>query len=215
MIVQVLTILSLLARMVSALRFDMLPQVAPNIHEKCIRNYVTKDSLVVVKLKVYGGTQSDGQSVNVRIIDALGNEYGRAKDVFDTRRLAFTMHDDQVFDVCMENVWTRSGNVPEGVRRDVELDVEIGDEHRENKAMEVKEKLKPLEQELKRVEDTLDEVIRSNEYLQARETRMRDTNESTNDRVKYFSLVSLISLLALGAWQVTYLRHYFRSKHII
>ena len=44
--------------------------------------------------------------------------------------------------------------------------------------------LKPLELELRRIEDLTSELGRDFEYLKEREARMRQTNESTFERVK-------------------------------
>lgn len=48
------------------------------------------------------------------------------------------------------------------------------------------------------------------EYLRAREHKLRDTNESTNERVKWFAFGTMGMLIGLGVWQVVYLRAYFR-----
>ena len=48
------------------------------------------------------------------------------------------------------------------------------------------------------------------DYLREREFKLRDTNESTNERVKWFALGTMGMLVALGVWQVIYLRAYFR-----
>jgi hypothetical protein len=52
-------------------------------------------------------------------------------------------------------------------------------------------------------------------YLKEREMMLRDTNESTNTRVMYFGIGTMGMLVALGVWQIVYLRAYFRSKHLI
>ena len=48
-----------------------------------------------------------------QIKDAVGNEYGKPKDVVGEKRMAFTSHADSAFDVCFENlltgVWCWSG----------------------------------------------------------------------------------------------------------
>lgn len=54
------------------------------------------------------------------------------------------------------------------------------------------------------------DVVTEMEYLRAREQRLRDTNESTNERVKWFAFGTMGMLVGLGAWQVVYLRAYFR-----
>lgn len=126
--------------------------------------------------------------------------------------MAFTAHDDASFDVCFENVAEGSGY---GKKRDIELNVEIGSQARDWNQVQAAEKLKPTEAELRRLEELTDEIQRELEYLKIRETRLRDTNESTNRRVKLFSIVVILALVSFGGWQIVYLRSYFKSKHII
>ena len=40
---------------------------------------------------------------HLQIKDAVGNEYGRPKDIVGETRMAFTSHADAAFDVCFEN----------------------------------------------------------------------------------------------------------------
>lgn len=56
----------------------------------------------------------------------------------------------------------------------------------------------------------MNEIVQELEYLRLREQKLRDTNESTNERVKWFALGTMGMLVGLGAWQVVYLRAYFR-----
>uniref|UniRef100_A0A182HUD2 GOLD domain-containing protein n=4 Tax=Cellia TaxID=44534 RepID=A0A182HUD2_ANOAR len=51
--------------------------------------------------------------------------------------------------------------------------------------------------------------------MRKREEEMRDTNESTNSRVLFFSIFSMSCLLGLATWQVLYLRRYFIAKKLI
>ncbi len=54
------------------------------------------------------------------------------------------------------------------------------------------------------------EIVAEMDYLRTREQKLRDTNESTNERVKWFAFGTMGMLVGLGAWQVVYLRAYFR-----
>lgn len=72
-----------------------------------------------------------------------------------------------------------------------------------------------MEAELRRLSEGAKEVMDEMDYLRTREMRLRDTNESTNERVKWFAYGTMGMLVALGVWQVVYLRAYFRSKHLI
>lgn len=76
--------------------------------------------------------------------------------------------------------------------------------------MQAGEKLKPTEVELRRMEEVIAEVVREMDYLREREQKLRDTNESTNERVKWFAIGTMGMLVGLGVWQVIYLRAYFR-----
>lgn len=110
----------------SALKFDLAAHTGHNNkYERCIRNFVAKDTLVLVTA-IVGGSKGDGQQVNMhvclqiymhlwpyiaatadirtlQISDAVGNEYGKPKDLAGETRMAFTSHADAAFDVCFEN----------------------------------------------------------------------------------------------------------------
>ena len=53
------------------------------------------------------------------------------------------------------------------------------------------------------------------DYLRGREQKLRDTNESTNERVKWFAFVTMGMLVIIGVWQVIYLRAYFRYVSMV
>lgn len=60
------------------------------------------------------------------------------------------------------------------------------------------------------MEEMVQEIVAEMDYLRQREQKLRDTNESTNNRVKWFAFGTMGMLVSLGAWQVVYLRAYFR-----
>ncbi|KAF1813619.1 emp24/gp25L/p24 family/GOLD [Eremomyces bilateralis CBS 781.70] len=205
-----------LSPLASALKFELQAHHGHESakHERCIRNFVAKEQLVVVTA-IVSGYRGDGQTLNMHIKDAVGNEYGRPRDVAGENRYAFTSHANSAFDVCFENVL--SGNAQYGMSpsRMVELDIDIGADAKDWSQVQAQEKLKPLEIELRRIEETVGEVVGEMDYLREREQKLRDTNESTNERVKWFGMCTIFVLIGFGGWQVVYLRSYFRSKHLI
>ncbi|KAJ9251432.1 hypothetical protein DTO195F2_7821 [Paecilomyces variotii] len=174
---------------------------------------VSSNQLVVVTA-IVSGHRGDGQSVNMHIKDALGNEYGRPKDIAGETRQTFTSLADTAFDVCFENQLVTRQAVANPSRH-IELDIDIGADARDWNSIQAHEKLKPVETDLRRIEELVSEIVNEMEYLRLREQRLRDTNESTNERVKWFAIGTMGMLVGLGAWQVVYLRAYFRSKHLI
>ncbi|OIW31487.1 hypothetical protein CONLIGDRAFT_571527 [Coniochaeta ligniaria NRRL 30616] len=198
----------------SALKFDL---AARGQHEskpwRCIRNFVGRDTLVVVTATV-SGYRGDGMVVNMHIYDAVGNEYGKPKDVAGEQRTVFTSLADAAFDVCFENILSGSKYV-DNPNRHVELDIDIGADAKDWSAIQATEKLKPVEADLRRIEEMVAEVVGEMDYLRTREQKLRDTNESTNTRVKWFGWGTTFLLIGLWGWQIMYLRAYFRSKHLI
>ncbi|KAJ5190473.1 Endoplasmic reticulum vesicle protein 25 [Penicillium cinerascens] len=207
----VLAFFLLAIQLVSALKFELPAGHGKN--ERCVRNFVSRDQLVVVTA-IVNGQKGDGQQVNMHIKDAMGNDHGRPKDIVGEVRQAFTSTADTAFDVCLSNQLVGRGANANSFR-EVELDVEIGADARDWSSIQVQEKLKPVETDLRRIEEMVQDIVTEMEYLRAREQRLRDTNESTNERVKWFAFGTMGMLMGLGAWQVVYLRAYFRSKHLI
>jgi hypothetical protein len=90
------------------------------------------------------------------------------------------------------------------------MDIDIGADARDWSSIQAQEKLKPVEADLRRIEELVGEIVTEMDYLRTREQKLRDTNESTNERVKWFAFGTMGMLVGLGAWQVVYLRAYFR-----
>ncbi|BDD61236.1 vesicle coat component [Monascus purpureus] len=207
----VCSLLLLLIQVASALKFDL--PAASGKNERCVRNFVSSGQLVVVTA-IVSGNKGDGQVVNMHVKDSLGNEHGHPKDIVGEKRQAFTSPADTSFDVCFENQLVSRHNGA-NLHRSIELDIDIGADARDWSTIQAQEKLKPVETDLRRIEELVGEIVEEMEYLRAREQRLRDTNESTNERVKWFAFGTMGMLVGLGAWQVVYLRAYFRSKHLI
>lgn len=111
--------------------------------------------------------------------------------------------------------------------RTVDLDIDIGADAYDYNALANQEQLSVLEVEMRKLENVVKEIQEEMQYLQKREMRMRDTNgescrvleltcaESTNDRVKWFSILITVGVVALGAWQLLHLRSFFKRKYLI
>ncbi|KAI8445699.1 COPII-coated vesicle protein [Phakopsora pachyrhizi] len=64
----------------------------------------------------------------------------------------------------------------------------------------------PIEKEIKSLANALEAVREEQEYIVVREKLHRNTAESTNDRVKWWSIVQTVLVLAVTCWQVFYLK---------
>lgn len=64
----------------------------------------------------------------------------------------------------------------------------------------------PVEREIRALANDLKSVKDEQEYILVRERKHRNTAESTNSRVKWWSIVQSIVLFLVVAWQVYYLK---------
>ncbi|KAI9259202.1 COPII-coated vesicle protein [Helicostylum pulchrum] len=79
----------------------------------------------------------------------------------------------------------------------------------------VKETTDPLEKELAELADSIFAVKAQQEYIVYRERQHRDTAESTNSRVKWWSMAQLGLLSSVCVWQVYYLKRFFEVKRAV
>ncbi|KAI7902325.1 emp24/gp25L/p24 family/GOLD-domain-containing protein [Cokeromyces recurvatus] len=79
----------------------------------------------------------------------------------------------------------------------------------------IKEHTDPLEKEIAELAESIFAVKAQQEYIVVRERQHRDTAESTNSRVKWWSMIQLILLSSVCLWQVYYLKRFFEIKRAV
>ncbi|KAF9796369.1 hypothetical protein SFRURICE_001942 [Spodoptera frugiperda] len=181
--------------------------LAPNT-QKCLKEELHANVLVAGE---YDVTEVAGQRVDYIIRDSKDHILSQRESI-SKGKFTFVTETYDTFEVCFI-----SKVAPErrGVSQDVMLDIKIGIEAKNYEGIGEAAKLKPMELELKRLEDLSEAIVQDFTLMRKREEEMRDTNESTNNRVLFFSLFSMACLLGLATWQVLYLRRYFKAKKLI
>jgi len=128
---------------------------------------------------------------------------------------AFTTEERGIYSTCFLDKARQGVQVPSTHARKISFSLKTGIDAKDYSAVAKKEDLKPLEVELMKLQDVLEEVNNDMKYLKVRESAMRTTNESTNIRVVWLSGISLAILLTLGLFQIFYLNRFFKQKKII
>lgn len=160
----------------------------------------------------YEVSEQPNAKTNLKITDSSGHILYSKEDA-SKGKFAFTTEDYDMFEVCFESKSPLgTGGVTDQL---VNLDMRHGVEAKNYEEIAKVEKLKPLEVELRRLEDLSESIVNDFAYMKKREEEMRDTNESTNMRVLYFSIFSMCCLIGLATWQVFYLRRFFKAKKLI
>ncbi|KAF8471197.1 emp24/gp25L/p24 family/GOLD-domain-containing protein [Kalaharituber pfeilii] len=73
----------------------------------------------------------------------------------------------------------------------------------------------PLEHEIRQLAELLSEVKDEQEYIVMRERVHRNTAESTNSRVKWWSIFQLGLVTGNAIWQVWWIRRFFEVKRVV
>uniref|UniRef100_H2XWC1 GOLD domain-containing protein n=1 Tax=Ciona intestinalis TaxID=7719 RepID=H2XWC1_CIOIN len=176
--------------------------------EKCLREEIHKDVLVTGD---YDVSTQPSVKVSLKVTDTNGHILYQ-KDEATQGKFAFTTDDYDMFQICFTSKADFKGKMPP---QEVKLLLKRGVEAKNYDEVSKTEKLKPLEVELRRLEDLSESIVQAFAYMKKREEEMRNTNESTNSRVLYFSMFSMLCLIGLATWQVLYLRKFFKSKKLI
>jgi len=203
MLLPVLLALVLSVEQISGLMMELPPN-----GRKCLREEVQKNVLVTGEFDI---SEVFGQRTDLVVTDIKGHILVNNEDK-TKGKFAFTTDDYEVYEICIIS------KVPpniRGMKHEVELIVKMGLEAKNYESLGEANKLKPLEIELRRLEDLSEAIVQDFAYMRKREEEMRDTNESTNARVLYFSVFSMCCLIALATWQVLYLRRFFKAKKLI
>ena len=71
-----------------------------------------------------------------------------------------------------------------------------------------------IEVEVRKLNDKIRSIRAEQDYQRAREERFRDTSESTNSRVLWWSVIQTLVLLLAGGYQLFNLKGFFKSKKL-
>uniref|UniRef100_A0A8C4J275 Transmembrane p24 trafficking protein 10 n=1 Tax=Dromaius novaehollandiae TaxID=8790 RepID=A0A8C4J275_DRONO len=146
----------------------------PGKARKCLREEIHRDTLVTGEYEIGAPPgSSTGPSANLKITDSAGHIL-YAKEDATKGKFAFTTEDYDMFEACFESkLPVGTGRMPDQL---VILDMKHGVEAKNYEEIAKVEKLKPLEVELRRLEDLSESIVNDFAYMKKREEEMRDTN---------------------------------------
>lgn len=125
---------------------------------------------------------------------------------------SFTSHDPGEHTICL---YSNSTTWFSGSQLRVHLDISVGDRAVDYAEVAKHEKLTELQLRVRQLLDMVDQISKEQNYQRYREERFRQTSESTNSRVLWWSLIQTSVLLLMGGWQMRHLRSFFRAKKLV
>lgn len=195
----------------SSLQIDLAARSRRCVGEQLLDDTLAKLTVSTVALGKGSLTASESAAptgVRVSVADPEARELYAEGLSHDVVTFTFTADADGTHDICFKN----AAREPRRVRFDLQKDVIATKDYSE---LVRHEHLKPLELQFRMAEDTLDQVYAEMDYMRKREARLRQTSDSTNTRLRAFSILSVGALVGVALWQVAYLRNFFKVKKLM
>jgi p24 family protein beta-1 len=203
-----LAALALLAGVVSGLQIHV-----PSYGRECIYQEVARGNKLFGSFEVMSGGNLDVDATvslavptlamhNVPLSQVFGPAGERSWTVEKRPEGHFTVVSTSggLYKLCFENVAASRAD------KFVGFVLHTGDEVFQELAQH--SHLTPLEQGVTQLADAVQSIMDEQHYFWARERAHRDTSESTNTRVLWFSISETLLIVAVAAWQFWSLRSY-------
>ncbi|KAB0796750.1 hypothetical protein PPYR_10811 [Photinus pyralis] len=186
---------------------------------KCFIEEIPDETNVIVNYKVElydprsGGYMPSSPGIGMHVEVRDPDDKTLLSRVYSSEgRISFTSHTPGEHVICM---FSNSTAWFSGSQLKVHLDIQVG-EHAINYGDVVqKEKLSELQLRIRQLLDQVDQISKEQNYQRYREERFRQTSESTNSRVLWWSIIQTAILLTMGAWQMKHLKSFFEAKKLV
>ncbi|KAJ8774558.1 hypothetical protein K2173_017004 [Erythroxylum novogranatense] len=202
------TVLWVLSTVSDSLRFDI-----ESGHAKCISEEIKSNSLTVGKYSVVNpnGDQPlpESHKVTVKVTSSYGSSYHEATKV-GSGEFAFTTAEAGDYAAC----FFAEDHTP-ATTMTVEFDWRSGVAAKDWTSVAKKGSVEAMELELKKLYDSVIEIQDEMYYLREREEEMQELNRTTNSRMGWLSVLSLLICLSVAGMQVWHLKTFFEKKKLI
>merc|ERR1712113_1080947 len=111
--------------------------------------------------------------------------------------------------VCFYNRLVQGVPFQPSLKRSISFSLNEGASAKDYDQIARADHLKPIEVNLRMMEDTVRSIHAEYQYFKEREHEMRETSESTNSRAVWITIGSMGCFLLFGTWQVQHLKRYF------
>lgn len=121
-------------------------------------------------------------------------------------RFTFIAHESGVYRTCFGNFMSTV------TPKTVSFVLVVGDGSAASQVAK-QEHISPLERSVMELSEGLQQIQAEQEYMRMRERAHRNTSESTNSRVLWWSIAEAVCLVLMSVSQIFYLRRFFETKH--
>jgi hypothetical protein len=187
---------------------------------KCFLEEVPKDTLILGKYKAWDANNDRDRiatdvGLKLNVIDPTGKPLLQKElnPTLSGGKIAFTSQIQGEHKICFQTNSTRWFGSKKAIK--VELYIKRGEAATDYEEIARQDHLSEIEVEVKKLIDRVRDIRAEQNYQRSREIEFRDTSESTNSRVVWWSILQTAILVATGLWQVTHLKKFFKAKKLV
>eukprot|EP00013_Stygamoeba_regulata_P014147 CAMPEP_0177675896 /NCGR_PEP_ID=MMETSP0447-20121125/27465_1 /TAXON_ID=0 /ORGANISM="Stygamoeba regulata, Strain BSH-02190019" /LENGTH=215 /DNA_ID=CAMNT_0019184353 /DNA_START=56 /DNA_END=703 /DNA_ORIENTATION=- len=186
---------------------------------KCFMEELPKDTLVVAKFTAelidpetgLQFAQHQYTAVKAYVLDPNGNHFTSRSNEGDGK-VAFTSSIGGEYKICFQADSSSWFSAREMI---FSLTIETGADAIDYSEVAKLEDLNDLELKIRRLNDRVRAIRKEQSYQKYREMAARNTSESTNSRVMWWSVFETVALVGSSLWQLNYLKRFFRQKKLV
>nr|QBH73341.1 glycoprotein 25l [Embidopsocus sp. OG9320] len=186
---------------------------------KCFIEEIPDETTVIVNYKVElydprsGGFMPSSPGIGMHVEARDPEDKTILSRVYSSEgRISFTSQTPGEHIICM---YSNSTKWFSGTQLRVHLDIQVGEHAIDYSHIAQKEKLSELQLRVRQLLEQVEQITKEQNYQRYREERFRQTSESTNSRVLWWSLTQTFVLLLMGAWQMKHLKSFFEAKKLV
>jgi hypothetical protein len=187
--------------------------------KKCFIEEIPDETMVVgnYKVEIFHPQTNDfiptpsGLGVHVNVLDPQFKTI-MSRTYAAEGRYTFTSHSAGEHTICLHSnstAWFGGGQLR------VHLDIQVGEHANDYQQIAAKDKLTELQLRVRQLLDQVEQITKEQNYQRYREERFRQTSESTNQRVLWWSIAQTLILLVTGFWQMRHLKSFFEAKKLV
>jgi p24 family protein beta-1 len=145
--------------------------------------------------------------IDVQVRDPQGTVmYAKDRQMEGEYTIPYTSRGE--YEICFGNTMSTVAN------KVVSFNIRKGKSHPSDEVAK-KQHVTPLEISLMDVAEQIMSVQEHQRYMNTRERLHRDTEESTNERVKWFSILEFVVLIVTNVWQIASLKAFFEKRRAL
>jgi len=187
-------------------------------NEWCFLEETPKNTLVLAKWKTTASPTIHPDSladlgITLSITDPMDYNFF-TRDFALTSRFAFTTARGGEYKLCFQtNTSTWFGSAGQALKLDVSIT--DGAEATDYEELARSEHLSALELSIRKLNDRVGSIRAEQDYQRRREHKFRNTSETTNSRVLWWSLFQVTILVGTGVVQSWSLKKFFKQRKLV